>query len=274
MSEAARELERIAFRIAYLGTAGKGWQSQADGSGIQDAVERSLSELVGSPVRVHGAGRTDTGVHALGQVAHAEVPKKYPRREDFWIRAINARLNPAIRVWQVWWPPADFHARYSAIGKRYRYTINPSPVELPFMHGRAWHLSHAPDLEEMQKVLELFVGKKDFRSFCAGDISQEQSTVRNVFRAEAWQEKGLIYLEFEAEGFLQRMVRLMVGMAVRVGLGKSTRELVEQLLQEPCKGAARFAAPAWGLCLREVFYLEPFQPPSQPFLDSKLYYWI
>ncbi|MCX7713655.1 MAG: tRNA pseudouridine(38-40) synthase TruA [Chthoniobacterales bacterium] len=254
---------RLAFRVAYLGTAGRGRQSQADGSGIQDEVGRSFEALCGKGVRVHGAGRTDAGVHAVGQVVHVDVPRKFPLVEDFWLRAVNARLGCGVRVWQMWVPPCDFHARFSALRKRYCYLLDTSRIEMPFRHGRVWRVGEGVDWEAAREVLRCFMGRHDFRSFCAGDVKPEESTVREVYRAELLEEGGMVRIELEANGFLQRMVRMLVGATVRVALGKEKREWIVRLLENPQKGASRYAAPACGLYLMDVIYPVGYAPKGE-----------
>ena len=244
---------RLKLIVAYDGTPFAGWQSQSHGNTIQDHLERAFERIAGRPVRVHGAGRTDAGVHALAQCGHVDVPNKLssPAR---WREALNSLLPPAIRVVSCRHVSNDFHARLSAKGKIYRYRIWCSPVLPPFEHRRAWHLPHSLDLKILQKAARYFVGTHDFAVFAANRGKKEESTIRTIYSVRARQKGRCITIEVDGDGFLYKMVRLIAGSLVKCALGKIRLEEIVARLKSGQAGAARFAAPAEGLFLVRVRY--------------------
>jgi tRNA pseudouridine38-40 synthase len=247
--------QRLKLTIAYDGGPFAGWQSQPGGNTIQDHLESALSTIAGEAVRVHGAGRTDAGVHALGQCAHVDVPSRKLAPER-WIHAINAALPPTIRVLRARYVAPKFHARFSAVGKTYRYRICNAAVLPPLELGRAWHVPKELDDERLRAAAARFAGRHDFAGFAANRGKPEPDTVRTITNVRLTRSGGIIVLEFSGDGFLYKMVRLMVGTIVRCGLGKmSLGELDARLRGET--GAARlprFVAPAEGLILLRVRY--------------------
>jgi tRNA pseudouridine38-40 synthase len=256
---------RLKLIIAYDGASFAGWQSQSHGNTIQDHLERAFARIAGKPVRVHGAGRTDAGVHALAQCAHVDVPKALQPVQ--WIEALNALLPQAIRVLRCCYVSNAFHSRLSAKAKVYRYRIWCAPVLSPFEQRRAWHIRHPIDLKTLQKVAKGFVGTHDFAAFAAnrgksgrrGDTDSsrgepQQSTVRTIYSVRVGQKGARLIIEFEGDGFLYKMVRLMVGSLVKCALGKMRVEDVTARLNSGEIGQARFAAPADGLFLVRVRY--------------------
>jgi len=239
--------------VAYDGAPFAGWQSQSHGNTIQDHLERAFRRIAGRPVRVHGAGRTDAGVHALAQCAHADVANKVlpPAR---WTEALNALLPPAIRVMRCQYVSSDFHARLSAKGKIYRYRIWSAPVLPPFEYGRAWHVPHSLDLKLLKLSAKHFVGTHDFAGFAANRRKTEKSTIRTIYSVRVRQKGPGVTIEFDGDGFLYKMVRLIVGSLVKCALGKMRIEDVVARLNSDHTGAARFAAPAEGLFLVRVRY--------------------
>ncbi len=239
--------------VAYDGAPFAGWQSQSHGNTIQDHLERAFRRIAGRPVRVHGAGRTDAGVHALAQCAHVDVANKVlpPAR---WTEALNALLPPAIRVMRCQYVSSDFHARLSAKGKIYRYRIWSAPVLPPFEYGRAWHVPHSLDLKLLKLSAKHFVGTHDFAGFAANRRKTEKSTIRTIYSVRVRQKGPGVTIEFDGDGFLYKMVRLIVGSLVKCALGKMRIEDVVARLNSDHTGAARFAAPAEGLFLVRVRY--------------------
>src|SRR6476469_1002636 len=157
---------RLKLIVAYDGAPFSGWQSQPNGNGIQDHVENVLEKICGERVRVHGAGRTDAGVHALAQVAHADVPAgRYA--PDRWVKALNGLLPPTIRIMRCRFVSGAFHARFSAQGKIYRYRIWNAEVAPPLENGRAWHIREPLEISRMVEAAQLFVGRHDYRAFAA-----------------------------------------------------------------------------------------------------------
>jgi tRNA pseudouridine38-40 synthase len=244
---------RLKLIVAYDGTPFAGWQSQSHRNTIQDHLERAFERVLGKPARVHGAGRTDAGVHALAQCAHVDLPNDRLSAVR-WTEALNALLPPTIRVLRCQYVSNDFHARLSAKGKIYRYRIWLAPVLLPFEYRRAWHVPRPIDLKILKRAAKQFVGTHDFAGFAANRGKQEKSTVRTIYSARVRQKGPCVTIEFDGDGFLYKMVRLIVGTLVRAALGKMSIEDVAARLNSGQVGAARFAAPAEGLFLVRVRY--------------------
>ncbi|PYK28955.1 MAG: tRNA pseudouridine(38-40) synthase TruA [Verrucomicrobia bacterium] len=243
---------RLKLIVAYDGAPFAGWQSQSHRNTMQDHLERAFERVTGEAVRVHGAGRTDAGVHALAQCVHVDVLKFLAA--DRWIKALNASLSPAIRVLSCRYVSKDFHARLSAKGKIYRYRIWTAPVLPPFEYGRAWHVARPLNLKILKSAAKHFAGKHDFASFAANRGKPEPSTIRTINSVRVRQKGPCITIEFDGEGFLYKMVRLMVGALVNCGLGKMRIEEITSRLHSGEVGSARFAAPAEGLYLVRVRY--------------------
>jgi len=244
--------QRLKLIVAYDGAPFAGWQSQSHGNTIQDHLERAFERVVGKPVRVHGAGRTDAGVHAIAQCAHADVNKALvPER---WMEALNALLPPTIRVLRSRYVWTDFHARLSAKGKIYRYRIWSAPVLPPFEYRRAWHIPHPLDLKILQKAAKQFVGTRDFAAFAANRGKPEESTVRTINSVRVRQNGSCVTIEFDGDGFLYKMVRLIVGSLVKCALGKTRMDDLIARLDSGRATPPRLAAPAEGLVLVRVRY--------------------
>src|SRR5256886_8477328 len=243
---------RLKMIIAYDGAAFSGWQSQSHRNTIQDHLEHAFERVTGKLVRVHGAGRTDAGVHALAQCAHADVTKLLaPAR---WVEALNALLPPATRVLRCRYVSNDFHARLSAKGKIYRYRIWSGSVLPPFEYGRAWHVPRRLDFDLLKKVAKRFVGTHDFAAFAANRGKPEKSTVRTIYSVAVRRSGSCVTIDFDGDGFLYKMIRLIVGALVRCALVKMRVEDVTARLESGQAGPARFAAPAEGLFLVRVRY--------------------
>ncbi|MDQ6807966.1 MAG: tRNA pseudouridine(38-40) synthase TruA [Verrucomicrobiota bacterium] len=246
---------RLRFIVAYDGSQFAGWQSQANGNAIQDHLERAFASICGTEVRVHGAGRTDSGVHALAQSAHVDLPSRRFTAER-WVSAANAGLPPAIRVLNCRYVPDSFHARFSARGKVYRYRIWNDRVLPPFESGRAWHVASPLDYDAMTAAARLFAGEHDFAGFAANRGSAVETTVRIISSVRISLAGRAITMQFDGNGFLYKMVRLIVGAIVQAGLGKSSvAEILARL--RPGGGRSkggRFVAPAGGLILVRVRY--------------------
>ena len=242
---------RVKFTIAYDGASFAGWQSQAHGRAVQDVIEAALEKISGTRIVLHGSGRTDSGVHALAQSAHADVPDRLSVPD--WMRALNALLPPTIRIMRAQRAKADFHARFDARGKIYRYVIYRGPVLPPAQFGRAWHEPRDLDLVRLREAARVFVGRHDFAAFSAnrgGTVTDTRRTIKDVgVRVNG----PAIALVFEGEGFLYKMVRMMTASIVRVAKEQDTVENLRVLLRE---GGPRTnqVAPAEGLCLVRVLY--------------------
>ncbi len=243
---------RLKLVVAYDGASFAGWQSQSHRNTVQDHLERAFERITGRPVRVHGAGRTDAGVHALAQFAHADVIKFLPA--DRGIKALNALLPSAIRVLRCRYVSHDFHARLSAKGKIYRYRIWAAPILAPFEYRRAWHIAQPLDLRTLKSAAKRFVGTHDFAAFAANRGKPELSTIRTINSVCVRQKGPSVTIEFDGNGFLYKMVRLMVGALVKCAVGKMPIEEITSRLRSGKIESARFAAPAEGLYLVRVRY--------------------
>lgn len=246
---------RLKLIVCYDGTSFSGWQSQANRNTIQDRLENAFQRICSEPVRVHGAGRTDAGVHALAQCAHVDLPnRRY--KPDRWVSALNGLLPPAIRVTRCRFVSEAFHARFSAKGKTYRYRIWNAAVLPSFESGRAWHVVSPLDWDRMATAATEFRGEHDFASFSANRGTRETNTVRIIRAVHVRRAGPCISIEFEGDGFLYKMVRMMAGTLVRIGLHKSSPQDINARLRSPRKAISRgrIAAPANGLFLVRVRY--------------------
>jgi tRNA pseudouridine38-40 synthase len=249
------DLLKFKLTIAYDGTAYEGWQVQKTGTGVQEKVEAALARLFPSHPRVHSSSRTDTGVHALGMVAHFEVSPaecKMPARK--LALALNAWLPADIRVLAAASVRGDFHARFQATGKQYRYFVWNHAAMNPLIRHTAWHVPRPLSVQAMRRAAPLFVGRHDFQSFAANPGYAKASTVRTLARCELKQRGPLLTLVIEGDGFLYKMCRGIAGTLVQVGLGQFPAEEVRRMLARRDRRVAGMTAPAHGLVLWKVFY--------------------
>lgn len=240
---------RLKLLIAYDGQRFLGWQSQVGGNTVQDHLEKAFAALCGQRIIVHGSGRTDAGVHALAQCAHADVERS-PLTD--WVAAINAHLPREIRVLKCSRVPSTFHARFSAKGKIYVYRIWNSPVQSPFEVGRSWHFPGPLDIPVLKACALTLTGTHDFASFAANRGKPVADTVRSISRIDVRHSGPLITLTFEGNGFLYKMVRLLTGSLIRCAQHRADPEWLHDLLALKLKTS--FAAPAEGLYLKRVLY--------------------
>ncbi len=245
----------LALRVAYDGTDFAGWQRQSDAPSVQGTIERALATIHGvEPGRLSlvGAGRTDAGVHAIGQVASWLPPT--PRAAAIFRRALARMLPTSIAVLAVRRMPPGFHARRSALGKVYRYRIITGRTALPFETRWAWPVPRPLDLEAMRHAAAQLVGRHDFASFASAG-STASSTVRSLRRLEIVERgSGIVEIEAEADGFLYRMVRALVGLLAAIGSGARPATDAGVVLAARDRGLAGRTAPAAGLCLVRVIY--------------------
>lgn len=254
---------RLKLTVAYDGRPFAGWQSQGAGASVQETLEAAISELAGRAaghghlIRVHGSGRTDRGVHALGQVAHFDAPDGARLSELDWHRALNSLLPPTLRIMRCERVTPDFHARFHATGKIYHYRLWHGEVLPPLEHGLAWHLPGELDEALLRRTAPVFEGTHDFTCFCAnrGEPGEaERSKVRTLTRVGLRTEGELLTLIFEGEGFLYKMVRSLVGALVRVARGREPAERLASLLHDPTQKKPGWQAPPDGLSLMRVMY--------------------
>jgi tRNA pseudouridine38-40 synthase len=250
---------RLKLTIAYDGRPYNGWQSQAGGNTVQDFLHRALAEVAKRPVRLQGSGRTDTGVHALGQTAHFDPPPELSMNPCNWVPALNCKLPATIRVMACGEVAADFHSRFSATGKIYHYDICTDPVLPPFKAGLAWHLPRLLDATVLQEALGRFCGRHDFHAFAAyrGNEAPDMDWHRTIHRADLEALADGYRITYVGDGFLYKMVRLLTGAAVHAAQGKMRLDELAALLDQAPGlplGKAPNCAPADGLYLQEVLY--------------------
>lgn len=255
----AETMPRLLFTCAYDGLPYCGWQSQREGVSVQDTIESAMAAILRAPLRIAASGRTDAGVHAHAQCFHADVPESCRMRPENWLAALNAHLPASIRIMAVRGVPVDFHARFNAVGKEYEYLICTAPVMSPFLHARAWHLPHAFDVELLEQALLLYEGEHDFRRFAANRGNEPADPppdfyLRTIYSAMLIREGELLRIRLHGNGFMYRMVRLLVGTAHQVARGRMATAALAAMLADPLGAKTRHCAPAGGLYLRRVFY--------------------
>jgi tRNA pseudouridine38-40 synthase len=241
----------VALWIEYDGGAYVGWQRQKNGISVQQRVEEALAEVCSEPVVVYSSGRTDSGVHARGMVAHFRTEQLLPL--DAYLHGVNGRLPRDIAVCDVKRVADQFHARFSARGKWYRYSIYLSPVRSPIHNRHSWHFKKSLDLSLMGQAAQFFVGVHDFAAF-RGSGCNAKTTVRRIDSIELLEDGEQLHIDVRGSGFLRHMVRLMVGTLVQIGAGKRPLNEVTRLLTQGKPDDTRLKAPAHGLCLRQVEY--------------------
>lgn len=245
---------RLKLIVAYDGAPFSGWQSQPNKNGIQDHLENAFQQICGKCVRVHGAGRTDAGVHALAQVAHADVPLRRYSAER-WLKALNGLLPQTIRILRCRFVSDSFHARFTAKGKIYRYRIWNAEVAPPLENGRVWHVRDPLDRARIAAAAALFVGRHDFRGFAANRGTAVGDGKRIINSIRVRNSGSLICVEFDGEGFLYKMARMITGALVHTALGKiSLDEIRHRLAKNVRLNSSRVVAPAAGLFLIRVRY--------------------
>lgn len=246
-----RPVPRWKCTCAYDGTAFVGWQSQAGGKAIQDVIEARLAAILGTPTRIHGSGRTDSGVHARGQVFHFDADWRHGPEK--LLAAFRVGLPAAIQIRTVVKAPTTFHARFDATGKRYAYHLRLGDAD-PFTRPYCWSLFKPINVGVMAAAAGELVGRHDFRAFTALNGPEREDTKRNLWRLDVVSRGRDIRIIAEADGFLYRMVRSLAGVLVSAGEGKLTAAEVRGILQSQKRTAAVHTAPAHGLFLEKVFY--------------------
>lgn len=246
-------MPRIKLTVAYVGTAYCGWQIQKNGPTIQETLEKALSRICSQPIRVHGSGRTDSGVHALGQVAHFDTPES--ARDIPWQKALNAMLPKDISILDASPVSPDFHARFSVRSKRYAYTIWTEPrYVLPQRAPFVW-AARDLDADAMEQAAAFLTGTHDFAAFqnAGTEIKGTVRTLDPIVRTDGLHPAEWVF-HFQADGFLKQMVRNLMGLLVEVGRGKLEPEDAGRILSSRDRTTAPSTAPPQGLCLEEVQY--------------------
>jgi tRNA pseudouridine38-40 synthase len=244
-------MRTILLTVEYDGTAYVGWQSQLNGLAVQDVVESALVQVLREEVRIHSSGRTDAGVHARNMPAHFRTTSTLPL--SAFCAGVNRFLPVDVVIREAREMPADFHARYSAKGKWYRYTIYCGAVRSPLANRSAWHLRSKLDLDLMRSAADALIGKHDFHAFrTSGCVAT--TTVRDIFQVEIIADREFVYIDFKGSGFLRNMVRILTGTLVEIGQGKRPKSDLQRLLLGETGVICGPTAPAHGLCLLEVWY--------------------
>ena len=250
---------RVALGVEYDGAGYCGWQSQTSGCGVQDALESAIASIAQHAVRVHAAGRTDAGVHALMQVIHFDTEAVRP--ESAWVRGVNAFLPPSVRV--VWSKTVtdEFHARFSAQLRHYEYLLVNQPVSPAILASKAgWY--HLPlNLTTMQKGASYLIGEHDFSAFRASEC-QAKTAVRTMHEASIRQHDNKFVFKFSANAFLQHQVRNMLGALIFVGNGKHPPGLIKELLSQHDRTLSPPTFSPNGLYLTGVEYDKKWQLPT------------
>ncbi len=252
-------MRTIRLTLEYDGTGLAGWQRQDNGPSVQQHLEEALAAMVGGPVTVIGASRTDAGVHALGQVAHFQTEVTIPLH-GFRL-GLNSTLPPQIAVIEAVEVAADFHARFSARGKRYRYTILNRRDPSPLQRSTTWWRSRRLDIDAMQTAAAALIGEHDFSAFRAAGCTA-RTTSRHISRLDVTRAGDLVLLEVDGNAFLRHMVRIITGTLVEVGEARRPADSLPTLLASRDRTQAGQTAPPQGLTLIEVRYGGQDLPPQ------------
>ena len=266
------DMPRVFLKVSYDGTDYAGWQVQPDRMTVQEKIETFLEQLyVNQPVRLQASGRTDAGVHALGQGVTCDLPDAPSIPALNIMKALNHSLPSSIRILDSKFVEPDFHARFSAVGKVYTYVIN-SGIEYPFTSRYSWHLpdfsSNSDALYEAASVLE---GTHDFAAFTTS-VKRIDDSVRTIYKIDIRSFGDFTALSFVGSGFLYKMVRNLTGILALAGQGKITKESVTEVLRSGNRSSAPKGAPPQGLFLEEVFYnksdMRKYKLSSLPFIHN------
>ena len=241
----------IALKVQYDGSVFHGWQRQLNLATVQEEVERGLAKLTKTEVTLHGAGRTDTGVHALSQWANFQTQSTIPT--DKWCLALNSVLPQAIRVVAAEEKSGDWHARFTPHWKHYRYSIEQTSIGSPMRRNFYWQRHGDLNFQLLQEAAALVVGSHNFKAFCASGSKVKDH--QRLIRESSWQrEDNFFYYDVQGNGFLYNMVRLLVGAMTDIASGKWTIAAMQEALTKGERHGTVFCAPPQGLCLQEIFY--------------------
>lgn len=244
-------MRNIKVKIEYDGKNFNGWQKQPDKLNIQGEIERAIFEVTGEQTDVIASGRTDAGVHSLGQTANFKIENEMPI--DKIPLAINSKLKKTIRIQTAEEVDERFHSRYSCKGKKYRYIINNAPIESALYRDYELHISQKLDIEKMREAIKYFIGEHDFSAFKSSGTSSKNS-VREIYSAEIIDDGARLKIELTGNGFLYNMVRIISGTLVEVGMGKIEPKQIPEIIESKDRGMAGRTLPPQGLYLVEVYY--------------------
>lgn len=240
--------------VQYDGTKYQGWQIQPDFPTVQEEIQKVLKGIYQSAIQIDGSGRTDAGVHGLGQVFSFKETREVKFTEKSFTIALNSLLPPDIKILEAEIVPDDFHARFSAVGKTYIYVIETSNRSNPFWRHYSWNRRNKMDLGVLEEAIKKFEGEHDFSGFTVKNKDLKGSAVRKIFKTEIAAKDSLIFLRFTGSGFLYKMVRALTGQTVEIGSKLETLDKIDSLLQSGCRLRAAKTAPPQGLFLAEVYY--------------------
>ncbi|PSN19987.1 tRNA pseudouridine(38-40) synthase TruA [filamentous cyanobacterium CCP5] len=253
------QTHRVALVVQYVGTNLHGWQRQPKHRSVQGDLEAAIAEVLGRPVTIYGAGRTDSGVHAAAQVAHFVAPSVIPAHR--WRDILNSRLSKDILVRATAAVPDSWHAQFSARWRRYRYTLYTDPLPNLFLRPYVWHYYYDPiNVQAMQAALDPMVGHHDFAAFHRARSGRSHSYVE-IQAAECRRRGSIVTVEIQSSGFLYGMVRLIMGLLVEVGRKQMSPDTFDHIWRNQQRSRVKYSAPAQGLCLLRVGYDHfPFEP--------------
>lgn len=244
-------LKRVFCVVMYHGAHYQGWQVQIHAKSVQGTIQKALSQMHRDEIKIHGSGRTDAGVHAFGQTFHFDSPFKL--NEGEWRHALNSSLPKDIRILEVAFTDKNFHARKSAIGKRYDYLVVQEESN-PFTYQTHLSVVEPLDIQAMNKLTSFLIGTHDFTSFCSNELIKTPSQVRTIHRCEIEEEEGQLRFIFEGNGFLRYMIRVLMSVILDVGKGKLTFDEVVEMLAARDKNVYSSVASPVGLYLMDVYY--------------------
>ncbi|MBQ9742881.1 MAG: tRNA pseudouridine(38-40) synthase TruA [Ruminococcus sp.] len=242
----------LLITLRFDGSAFHGWQIQHNALTVQQVFQEAVAKILGSCPDIKGCSRTDSGVHANMFCISMRITHPIPCER--FVAALNSHLPLNVVVTSVREVPADFHARYSALGKRYVYKVLNSQVRDPFLQGRALHYRRPIDVEMLSRASKAYIGAHDFTSFCTLDKREIGDFVRTVSDFSVWREGDMVYFSVTADGFLYNMVRIMVGTLLYINEGGLSEDSIPRVLCALDRSAAGPTAPACGLYLDKVFY--------------------
>lgn len=244
-------MRNIKLTIEYDGKDFNGWQKQPNKLNIQGEIEKAIYEITGEEVELNASGRTDAGVHAIGQVANFKIKSRIEIGKIAY--AINSKLKKSIRIKKAEEESLDFHSRYKCKEKTYRYIINNSEQGTAIYRGLEYHVSQRLEIDKMKEAIKYFIGEHDFKGFKASGTSSK-SSVRKIYKAEVKKEGERVIIELTGNGFLYNMVRIISGTILDVGLGKIKPEEIPEIIESQKRERAGKTLPAQGLYLVEVKY--------------------
>jgi tRNA pseudouridine38-40 synthase len=258
-------MTRIVLGIEYDGSGFCGWQWQTHQRSVQQVLEQALSKVANHPVTVQCAGRTDTGVHALEQVVHFEA--KIERELHAWVRGGNSNLPDDVRITWVQQAIGDFHARYSAIARFYRYVILNRPIKSALLRNQVTWRPGLLDADKMHQAAQHLIGKHDFSTFRAQGC-QSKSPCREIYFIDVYRDGDKVIMDISANAFLHHMVRNIAGVLMDIGTGKQSVSWTKELLEVKCRKLGGVTAPPDGLYLGAVYYPGQYGIAKHPVFEK------